>query len=603
VSAVPPYEDLVPQRRFLPALAISPDGSTVAYSSDDSGQFQLWTVPLDGGEPTQHTHDADRSVRTMAWSPDGTQLAFTADRDGDEQFQVHVLDVASGEVRQLSERSDRQYSLAQDPFDPTGRWLAFAGNDRDESVQDVLLLDLQTGEQRRVASSPGVLAFPAAFSPDGTQLLAALLRSNTDGDVAVVDLGQGELAFRTVTSHDAEAQHLPVGWLPDGDGVLVLTDAGREFRALVRVDLDGDSTEVVAPDHDVDAVRTTRDARAALVVVNEDGVHVPYTLDLADRAELRPVVQHDGVIDAVALAPDGSVAVALVASGARPMELARLDLAAGALTLLTDSRPPGLLRIDPVDPVLVRFPTHDGREVPGWLYLPPGTEPVGVVLSIHGGPEAQEQPRYNYSGLYQHLLAHGVGVFAPNVRGSSGYGASYQKLIHRDWGGGDLGDFEHAVRYLRGLDRVDGDRIAVYGGSYGGFAALSCVSRLPDLFVAGVSLVGPSNLVTFARAVPPTWRALMASWVGDPDEDEAMLLERSPITYVDDIVAPLFVLQGANDPRVVKAESDQIVEALRARGVEVRYDVYEDEGHGFTRRSNQVKAMGDIAAFLLEHVG
>jgi dipeptidyl aminopeptidase/acylaminoacyl peptidase len=225
-----------------------------------------------------------------------------------------------------------------------------------------------------------------------------------------------------------------------------------------------------------------------------------------------------------------------------------------------------------------------------------------MVLSVHGGPEAQEQARYNYSGLYQYLLANGVGVFAPNIRGSSGYGASYQKLIHRDWGGGDLSDLEHAVRHLRSLDRVDADRIAVFGGSYGGFAALSCVSRLPELFAAGVSVVGVSNLVTFARSVPPTWRTLMKAWVGDPDEDEAFLLERSPITYVDNIVAPLFVLQGANDPRVLKAESDQVVEALRARGVEVRYDVYADEGHGFTKRPNQVQAMRDIADFLLTHL-
>jgi dipeptidyl aminopeptidase/acylaminoacyl peptidase len=193
-------------------------------------------------------------------------------------------------------------------------------------------------------------------------------------------------------------------------------------------------------------------------------------------------------------------------------------------------------------------------------------------------------------------------VLAPNVRGSTGYGKTYQSLILRDFGGDELGDFEHAVKYLHGLDWVDPARIAVWGASYGGFATLSCLSRLPSLWAAGVSMVGPSNLLTMARSVPETWRVEMVDWIGDPDTEADFLLERSPITYADAITAPLFVIQGANDPRVVKAESDQIVAALRKRGVDVRYDVYDDEGHGFTNRANEVQAIGDTAEFLLAHL-
>jgi len=247
-----------------------------------------------------------------------------------------------------------------------------------------------------------------------------------------------------------------------------------------------------------------------------------------------------------------------------------------------------------VEPRLVRYPSHDGREIPAWLYRPHGEGVRGVVISIHGGPEAQERPFYNYAGLYQYLLSQGIAVLAPNVRGSTGYGKTYQSLILRDFGGADLGDFEHAAKYLRALD---------WGASYGGFATLSCLSRLPDLWAVGVSMVGPSNLLTLARSVPETWRSEMVDWVGDPDTEADFLLERSPITYADAITAPLFVIQGANDPRVVKAESDQIVEALRKRGLDVRYDVYDDEGHGFTNRANEVKAIGDTAEFLLAHLG
>ncbi len=240
--------------------------------------------------------------------------------------------------------------------------------------------------------------------------------------------------------------------------------------------------------------------------------------------------------------------------------------------------------------------------MPAWLYRPSGDGPFPVVLSIHGGPQAQERPVYNYGGLYQYLLANGIGVLAPNVRGSAGYGRAYQRLIMRDWGGDDLRDFEAAAIYLRDLDWVDPDRIAVFGASYGGFATLSCLSRLPEFWACGVDIVGPANLVTLVRSTVPTWRSSTDELIGDPDTDEEFLMSRSPVSYVDQIRAPLFVIQGANDPRVPQAESDQVVAALRARGVDVRYDVYDDEGHGFTRRANEEKAIGDSAEFLIRHL-
>jgi dipeptidyl aminopeptidase/acylaminoacyl peptidase len=309
-----------------------------------------------------------------------------------------------------------------------------------------------------------------------------------------------------------------------------------------------------------------------------------------------------GVVGALSVSHDGSRVAVLLCTGTRPNNVALVDLAAGEFRWLTDAAP---VAADPggfVEPQLVRFPTHDGRQVPAYLYRPAGDGPFGVVLSIHGGPEAQERAAYNYGGMYQYLLSRGVGVLAPNVRGSTGYGTAYQKLIHHDWGGAELGDFEHAATYLHGLDWVNPARIGVFGGSFGGFATLSCVSRLPKLWAAAVSVVGPSNLETFVRAVPPTWRRYMADWVGDPDTEAEFLRARSPITYADQIVAPLFVIQGANDPRVVQQESDQIVASLRERGVDVRYDVYADEGHGFTKRENQLRAVGDAADFLIRYL-
>ena len=596
-----PFREFVPTQRFQPSLAVSPDGSRVAYTANTSGQYDLWIAALDGGSPRRITDFAELAVRTVAWAPDGSRLAFAADRNGDEQHQIYLVDAEGGEPRRISTADDRQHHLADRPFSSDGRRLVYAGNDRDPTVQDVVVHDLHDDSIRRIRSEPGVMLFPVAFSPDDGRLLVTAARSNTDVDACVVDLTTGEPTLDVVTAHDGEAYNLPAGWTADGSRFYLLADGGGEFRGLVVYDLATGTTEPFGPaggiSWDVETVTADEDGSVVAWTVNEGGLSVLHSHDGART------VRHGlpvGVVGPLDLTPDGGSAVMLLSSATRPTDVVVVDLADDAPPRpLTDSRPPGLREAEPVEPELVEYPTHDGRSIPGWLYRPRGDGPFPIVLSIHGGPEAQERPQYNYAGLYQFLLAAGIGVFAPNVRGSTGYGRAYQTLIHRDWGGDELGDFEYANRYLRSLSWVDSDRIAVFGGSFGGFATLSCVSRLPDLWAAGVSVVGPSNLHTFVRSVPPTWRALMASWVGDPDDDAELLTERSPLTYADRIAVPLMVVQGANDPRVARAESDQIVDSVRARGIDVRYVVYEDEGHGFTKRENEIDALGQVAEFLI----
>ena len=325
--------------------------------------------------------------------------------------------------------------------------------------------------------------------------------------------------------------------------------------------------------------------------------------DLNNGKELTLPSFPNGVLrGGLSFSPDGGSIAFQWETAVRPAEISLLDIASGEVRNLTDCRKSDLSSVQMVEPELVRFDAFDGLQIPAWLFKPHGEGPFPVVYSIHGGPEAQERPNYSYRGFYQYLLSLGIGVIATNIRGSSGYGKSYQRLIHRDLGGNDVKDFEAAANYLKSVPWVDPERIGVFGGSYGGFAVLTCLSRLPQYWAAGVDIVGPSNLVTMLRSFPPTWTEIAKEVFGDVENEEEDLLRRSPITYVDQIVAPLFVIQGANDPRVVKAESDQIVEKLRARGVEVRYDVYEDEGHGFTKKENELKGMSDSSEFLKKHL-
>jgi dipeptidyl aminopeptidase/acylaminoacyl peptidase len=600
-----PFRDFAPARRFQPALAISPDGGALVYCSNASGQSNLWRQDVDADHAVQLTSFTDRAVRDVAWSPDGTTLVFTADHEGDEFHQLFAMDAPGGAPRQLTDSPKVQHHLATDrAFSPDGRFVLYAGNDRDPTCQDVLRLELATGAVQRLVAADG-LHLPVAFSPDQARVTVVRENSNTDADLLLVEPGVTDPgAPRLLTVHDGDVKYWPGPWTPDGRAIYTVTDRGRDFTGLAELPLDGSPLEFVeTPDWDVEQAVCSTDGSRLAWSVNEDGSSRLYVRDLASGQLVDVPPLPEGVVSTLRISADGRLLVFLLSTATGPTEVASVDLAAGRVHVLTNSTPPALRQVHAVEPQLVRFPTHDGRSVAAFAYRPQTRDGrCPVVVSIHGGPEAQERPVYAYAGLYQYLLANGIGVLAPNVRGSTGYGSAYQRLIHHDWGGDELRDFGCAVQYLRSLDWVDPDRIGVFGGSFGGFATLSCVSRLPDLWAAAVSVVGPSNLVTFVQAVPPTWRRLMAAWVGDAETERDFLLSRSPISYADDIVAPLFVIQGANDPRVVKAESDQIVERLRQRGVDVRYDVYADEGHGFTKRENEIKALGDAAEFLITHL-
>jgi dipeptidyl aminopeptidase/acylaminoacyl peptidase len=596
---MPGYEDYAPTRRFGTALALSPDGQAVAYVADDGGQLNLTLHPLDGSPARQLTEGTDWSVRQVGWAPDSATLFYAADRDGDEYTQLFSVTRDGAERHQLTDDPKVVHNLGAEPVSPDGRWLVFTANDREPTDQDVLLRDLATGEVRRLLHLGGYLD-AGPWAPDSSALVVLDGRSNTDFAPMVARL-DGSV---TRLLEGRPGKHIGVGWSADGSAIYLTTDLDRDFVGLVRLAVAGGEPRIVAdPQWDVEDATVVADGRLAVMSVNEDGQSRIVVRDLAAGTETAADVP-PGVVTALSAARDGSRMAVLAATAISPPNVGTAGLTAqtGAFRWLTDSVPAAAATTAFLEPQLVRYPTHDGREIPAYLYRPPGEGPFGVVLSIHGGPEWQERPDYAYNGLYQYLLSRGIGVLAPNVRGSTGYGTANQKLIHHDWGGGELQDFDHAHRYLCELAWVDPGRIGVFGASFGGFATLSCVSRLPGRWAAAVSVVGPSNLVTFVTSVPPTWLRFMAEWVGDPETEADFLRERSPITYVDQIDTPLLVIQGAQDQRVVQAESDQIVERLRARGVDVRYDVYPDEGHGFTKRANEAKALSDTAEFLVDHL-
>jgi len=594
------YRHFIPLRRFQPSVAISPDGSMVAYSTNTSGQYNLWLQPTDDTRARQLTHFTDNAVRELGWAPGGRCLVFSADHDGDEQFQLYLLDVDSGEITRLTHADGCQHELPIAPFDRTGRYLLYSANDRMPDKQDMIIRDLSNGTCRRIEQPGDIRCEPVGISPDGRWLLATGYRSHTDIGAFILDLTAPDARLREITPEGGIFD--PVGWAADSAGFYLKTTYwGGEFTAIGYCALDERTLRPVCrAKWDVEQFATGADDQVHAWTVNYFGRSLLRVRNGDYRFEVEDLP--NAVIHSMAISRDGKYLALLIEGATRPAEIALLDLTAPTLRYLTDSRPEGLQATQPIEPIRTSFPSAEGRTISALLYQPQGQGPFPLLMWIHGGPHGQARPTYERNGMFQFLLTQGIGILCPDMSGSTGYGTTFEKRLDRDWGGADLEDFAAALRHLHDIDWVDPAKIALCGGSYGGFAALSCLSRLDHPWAAGVSICGPSNLVTLSTACPPTWRDFVDTILGHPERDAALLTSRSPVTHADQIKAPLFVIQGAMDPRVPQSGSDQIVERLRARGVDVRYDVYPNEGHSFTNRANENKAYGDITEFLLTHL-
>ena len=606
---LPAFEQFFAFRRFMPPattppIAFTPDSKSILFSADISGQFNIWRVSRSGGTPKQLTSFEDESVRTITVSPDGKTIVFTADPSGDEFHQIYALPIRGGWPERWTDAEQVQHFFIQLGWSPDGAKIAYSANAQTPSDQDVWLRDVESGETQMLFGGVG-FTFPVAWSPDGRYLTVLEFRSNSDSSIHLVEVETGETRELTPHGEDDSAVYIPGPWAQDSSGFYLVSNEGREFAGVAFYRLDGDGIEwIETPEREIEDLAGTADGRVLAWVENEDGWSRLRIRDTETGRDLPDPQLPEGAStplgSGLTVSPDGSYAAIIWQSPRRAPELYAIETATGRAKRLTDSMLGGLRESQLAMPELISYPSFDGRQIPAWLYKPRKRGRVPVVVSIHGGPQVQERPIYN--GFYQYLVSRGIAVLATNIRGSAGYGKNYQNLISRDWGGGDLKDWDHAVKWLHEQPWVDPKRIGVFGGSYGGFASLSCVTRLPEHWAVGVDIFGPSNLVTFAKAVPPTWRRFMAKEVGDPETEVDFLLERSPITYVENVKAPLLVIQGATDPRVVKPESDQMVEKLRELGREVEYEVFEEEGHGFTRRANQIRAFRLSADWLEKYL-
>jgi dipeptidyl aminopeptidase/acylaminoacyl peptidase len=591
----------LPRTRFQPTLAFSPAATELFFSSNSSGQFNVWAASMVGGSLRQFTAFDRECVRSISVAPDGGEILVTADRDGDERHKVYA--VAPDGATQAWESEERvQHVVDSGCWSPDGRSIAYAANTREPADMEVWIRDRASGAVRHLFGE-GMYAWPVSWSPDGRHLLVQRFLIHTDSSLYLVDVESGEA--RELTPHEEDANFRAGPWRQDGSGFHFLTNEGREYLGLAFYDVkEGRYEWVETPEFDIDDVAASGNGRFLAWVTNERGWSRLHVRDLVRSEDMQAPALPRGSLEryttALTLSYDGGWVAVLWSQPTRPTEVYVVDTTTGRARRLTESARRGVAGGKLVVPEEIEYTSFDGRSIPAFLYRPQTMQSAPVVLSIHGGPEFQDRPWYQ--PLYQYLLSRGIAILAPNYRGSTGYGRTYQRLIHHDWGGAELQDLIQAAEWLRSQSWVDPDRLGVFGISFGGFATLSCIARYPEYWKAAVDIYGSSNLLTSTRAFPETWKRFVAQSIGDPETEADFLLERSPITYVENIRTPLLVVQGAKDPRVLPAESEQIVEGLRARGCEVEYLLFEDEGHGFLQRENELRALRASAAWFERHL-
>jgi dipeptidyl aminopeptidase/acylaminoacyl peptidase len=588
---------------------ISPDGTRLAWIAPAGGVLNVWVAGVgDGAEGGRVvTDDRERGIRAYTWAHDGRHLLYIQDAGGDENWHLHAVDLVEGGTRDLTPFEGVQALLvaADKRFPDT----VLVGLNRDDpTLHDVYRLDLRSGSLDQIVDNPGYLGFVADLDfrvraavaplPDGG--MAVVVR---DGDGA----GDGWRPLLQVPQEDALSTEA-VSFTADGSRLYLLTSDGANATRLLRVDLASGDREELAGDetYDVGGLRLHPDTKEPQLVsyVRE---RVDWeVLDESVAADLEALLAlSDG--DLVLQGHDDADRVWLAAftDDDGPLRYFAYDRETRQGTFLFEHQPElSRYRLATMEPF--SFTSRDGLTIHGYLTFPPGAERsrLPTVLNVHGGPWARDS--WGFHPEAQWMANRGYLCVQVNYRGSTGYGKAFVNAGNREWARRMHDDLVDAVGHVVDRGFADPDRIAIYGGSYGGYAALVGATFTPDLFRCAVDIVGPSNLKTLIESIPPYWAPLRAQFltrVGDPDTEADFMWSRSPLSRVDDIRIPLLIAQGANDPRVKQAESEQIVAALRDKGVDHEYLLFPDEGHGFARPENRLKFYAAAERFLARHLG
>jgi dipeptidyl aminopeptidase/acylaminoacyl peptidase len=606
-----PSVDLIPletlfgnPERAMPRL--SPDGQRLAILAPVDGVLNVWVGSTGQDDFTPVTRDQERGIRTYFWGYDNRSILYLQDIGGNEDWHLFRTDLDTGNTVDLTPFDGIQAQVVDySKHHPTTILLGL--NRRDQRLHDVYRLELPDGAPEMVAENPGNVT---GWLADKEARVRGALAAREDGGFDVLLRDGSTEDWRVLLSWSAEENinSHPVGFSGDGERLHLLDARGGNTARLVSLDLATGSETVLAEDdtYDVSAIECHPDTFDVQLVGFARARLEWQALDPALAADLEVMSRIDEGDFAVISRTDADDRWLVgYTRDTGPVAYYELDRRQHqARFLFHDRSELADYALAPMEPIV--FTASDGLTIHGYLTRAGGVSegPRPMVLNVHGGPWARDM--WGYDPEAQWLANRGYSCLQVNYRGSTGYGKDFINAGNREWGGKMHQDLIDAVGWAVDAGVADPDGIAIYGGSYGGYAALVGATFTPDLFKCAVDIVGPSNLLTFINSIPPYWSTyleVLHQRVGDPEHDEEFLRSRSPLTHVDQIRIPMLIAQGANDPRVKQAESEQIVAAMAAKGIDHEYLLFEDEGHGFAKPENRLRFYRAAEAFLARHLG
>jgi dipeptidyl aminopeptidase/acylaminoacyl peptidase len=593
---------------------LSPDGRHVSFLAPQDGVLNVWLAPfgeLDAARAI--TNDRKRGIREHAWALDGRHILFLQDEGGDENWRVHSVDVESGKQLDLTPYKEVQAQIVGVSHTRPGVVL-IGLNDREPEWHDLYEIDIASGERKLVEKNEQ--GFAGYLADTDLQPRVAVKTLQEGGGQIYRRAGASWESFLDYGQEDSITTQ-PIIIEGGGKSALLVSAVGRDKAALVRVDLASGKQTVLGENDKADVSDVWIEPRSrvpqAFAVEYLTTELTALTADAKQDIErLRRALGPQ--FDVTSRTLDDRKWVVVVADPVKVLSSYLYDRDSGAVTKLFDHRPElSKAPLQPMHPVEIL--SRDGLTLVSYLTLPAGsdaggkgrpTQPLPMILDVHGGPWARDG--YGFSPDHQWFANRGYAVLTVNFRGSTGFGKSFLNAGDREWAGKMHDDLLDAVEWAVRERVAIKDKVAIFGGSYGGYATLVGLTFTPEAFACGVDIVGPSNLATLLNSIPPYWKSFfedMAHRIGDPrtEEGRKLLESRSPVTFADRIRRPLLIAQGANDPRVKQAESDQIVGAMKSRGLPVTYVLYPDEGHGFARPQNNLAFYAIAEGFLARHLG
>lgn len=573
------------------------DEKNILFSSNKTGIYNAYTIPVEGGETTQLTDSTEDSIFALSYFPNDSRILYSSDKGGNEINHIYLRNM-DGTIEDLTAGEKAKAMFGGWSYDEKSFF--YVSNKRNPKFFDFYEMDIKTFESTMMhQNNEGYIS--GAISNDKRYMAFGKVITGHNSDIYLLDRKTEEL--KHLSPHEGDVNYIPAAFSADSKNLYYLTDEGSEFQYLKRYDIEtGESETVEAANWDVMYAGISRNGKYRVIGINNDAKTKIKIFDNETGEYVELPELPEGEITSVNISKSEKLMSFYVNGSKSPNNLYFYDFNSKSCEKLTDSMNPEINLEDLVDEEVVRYKSFDDLEIPSIYYKPHNIKPgekLPALVWVHGGPGGQT--RIGYSAFLQYLVNHGYVVIGVNNRGSSGYGKTFFKLDDLKHGSEDLDDCVEAKKFLISTGYVDENKIGIIGGSYGGYMVVAALAFRPEAFTVGVDIFGVTNWVRTLKSIPPWWEAqreALYKELGNPFENEEFLRKKSPLFHAKNIIRPLIVLQGANDPRVLQVESDEMVEAVRKNDVPVEYIVFPDEGHGFVKKENEIKGFNAILKFL-----